>query len=77
MTRIAAKRPSQLNPARAEPQASEPHQNCNLTARAIAVPGAQARLSVKAPCHGNARVKVHHSGLTVTQITDENGAFGS
>ncbi len=64
-----------VEPTRAEPQAREPHQNCNLTARAIAVPGAQARLSIKSPCQSNARVNIHHSGLTVTQITDENGAL--
>ncbi|MCG7520466.1 hypothetical protein [Ruegeria sp. Ofav3-42] len=46
---------------------------CALSARARAVPGAAARLTVKAPCHTNERIEIHHSGLTVTQKTDENG----
>ena len=47
--------------------------DCGIGARAYAVPGAAARLIVKAPCHGNERIEVHHSGLTVTQKTDPNG----
>lgn len=46
---------------------------CALSARARAVPGASARLTVKAPCHSNERIEVHHSGLKVTQKTDKNG----
>lgn len=49
--------------------------DCTLSARAKAVPGAAAQLSVKAPCHGNTRIDVHHSGLTVTQVTDETGTL--
>ncbi|WP_170761098.1 hypothetical protein [Ruegeria lacuscaerulensis] len=48
---------------------------CSLSARARAVPGAAARLFIKAPCHGNERIEVHHSGLTVTQRTDANGTL--
>lgn len=51
------------------------HTDCDLSARARAVPGAAARLIVKAPCHGNERIEVHHSGLTVTQETDANGTL--
>ncbi|WP_217354512.1 hypothetical protein [Ruegeria atlantica] len=49
--------------------------NCSLSARARAVPGAAARLSIKAPCHQDERIEIHHSGLTVTQRTDKNGAL--
>lgn len=49
--------------------------DCNLSARAHAVPGAAARLIVKAPCHGDERIEVHHSGLTITQKTDANGVL--
>ncbi len=49
--------------------------DCSLGARAHAVPGAAARLIVNAPCHGNERIEVHHSGLTVTQQTDANGVL--
>ncbi|WP_171124163.1 MULTISPECIES: hypothetical protein [unclassified Ruegeria] len=59
-----------LQPNRSAP--SEP-MDCNLSARAHAVPGAAAALTVRAPCHANHRVDVLHSGLTVTQMTDENG----
>lgn len=51
------------------------HADCSLSARARAVPGAAARLIVKAPCYGNERIEVHHSGLTVTQQTDANGTL--
>ncbi|CAD0184485.1 hypothetical protein RUESEDTHA_01367 [Ruegeria sp. THAF57] len=59
-----------LQPNRSAP--SEP-MDCKLSARARAVPGAAAALTVRAPCHPNHRVEVLHSGLTVTQMTDEKG----
>ena len=61
-----------LKPSRSTPS---DRADCGLSARARAVPGAAARLIVKAPCHGNERVEVHHSGLTVTQETDANGTL--
>ncbi|WP_170326172.1 hypothetical protein [Ruegeria arenilitoris] len=61
-----------LNPSRSSPS---DRAECGLSARARAVPGAAARLIVKAPCHGNERIEVHHSGLTVTQETDANGTL--
>ncbi|WP_282153598.1 hypothetical protein [Ruegeria atlantica] len=61
-----------LQPTRSTPSDQE---SCTLSARAKAVPGAAARLTVKAPCHGNERIEIHHSGLTVTQRTDKNGAL--
>ena len=61
-----------LQPSRS---ATSDPSKCALSARAKAVPGAAARLTVKAPCNANQRIEVHHSGLTVTQKTDENGAL--
>ncbi|WP_170334209.1 hypothetical protein [Ruegeria arenilitoris] len=61
-----------LNPSWSAPS---DRANCGLSARARAVPGAAARLIVKAPCHSNERIEVHHSGLTVTQETDANGTL--
>ncbi|MFY2824134.1 hypothetical protein [Ruegeria sp. MALMAid1280] len=61
-----------LKPSRSTPS---DRAECDLSARAHAVPGAAARLIVKAPCHGNERIEVHHSGLTVTQETDANGTL--
>ena len=49
--------------------------DCTLNARAKAVPGAAAHLSVKAPCHGTTRIKVRHGGQTVTQMTDASGTL--
>ncbi|AXT27763.1 hypothetical protein D1823_15030 [Ruegeria sp. AD91A] len=60
--------------SRAVPAPSRPS-DCSISARAVAVPGAMARLSLKAPCHKNERVEVHHSGLTVSQKTNESGAL--
>ncbi len=61
-----------LQPGQTGPEVTA---DCNLSARATAVPGAAARLIVKAPCHANQRIEVHHSGLAVSQQTDENGAL--
>ncbi|WP_170786098.1 hypothetical protein [Ruegeria lacuscaerulensis] len=47
--------------------------DCAIGARARAVPGAAAQLTVLAPCHAGERIDVHHSGLTVTQQTDATG----
>ncbi|MES0825593.1 hypothetical protein [Ruegeria sp. SCP11] len=60
---------------KASKSTSTDHRDCSLGARAHAVPGAAARLIVNAPCHGNERIEVHHSGLTVTQQTDANGVL--
>ncbi len=39
----------------------------------MAVPGANARLRVKAPCHMDQPIEVHHSGLVFTTRTDALG----
>lgn len=49
--------------------------NCRISAHANAAPGAMAHLSLKAPCHKNERIEIHHSGLTVSQMTDASGAL--
>jgi hypothetical protein len=69
---IASSTQRSLKPSRSTPS---DRAECGLSARASAVPGAAARLIVKAPCHGNERIEVHHSGLTVTQETDANGTL--
>ncbi len=66
--------PSAQRTLRAEPSASTTPKSCNLSARASAVQGAKAHLSIKAPCHANERVEIYHSGLIITQVTDTNGA---
>ncbi|MDA7963712.1 hypothetical protein [Ruegeria sp.] len=49
--------------------------NCKLSARASALPGANAQLRIKAPCHETAQVEIHHSGLTFTALTNAQGAL--
>lgn len=60
---------SSLTP-RAQPRFSS---NCDLTARASAVSGANARLRIKAPCHADQPIEVHHSGLVFSTRTDPLG----
>ncbi|WP_171234676.1 hypothetical protein [Ruegeria sp. HKCCA6837] len=72
--------PSDANPGNAAsaprgvPSALKPS-DCNISARAVAVSGAMARVSLKAPCNAEERVEVHHSGLTVSQMTDASGGL--
>lgn len=67
--------PTAQRTLRSTPGAAQKQANCNLSARATARPGANARLTIKAPCHSNERIEIHHSGLTVTQMTDDKGAL--
>ncbi len=60
---------------RPAPKAAQKPMNCSISARATAQLGANARLRIKAPCRSNERVEIHHSGLTLTQQTDEKGAL--
>ncbi|SDD66896.1 hypothetical protein [Ruegeria marina] len=55
------------------PDPSEPRLGCAVQAVAVPAPMASARLSVSAPCYGNQRVSVHHSGLIFTDTTDDAG----
>ena len=57
------------------PEQSRLPSNCDLSARALAVPGANARLRVKAPCHANATIEVHHNGLVFSTETDALGGL--
>lgn len=52
---------------------TEPQLGCAVQAVAEPAAMASARLSVAAPCYGNQRVTVHHSGLIFTDTTDEAG----
>jgi len=52
-----------------------PSLGCAVTARATPGPMATVELAVEAPCMGNARLVVHHSGMTFTAITDEDGVL--
>ncbi|KAE9630910.1 hypothetical protein FEE96_09300 [Parasedimentitalea maritima] len=47
--------------------------SCEATASATAVEQANVHLTFSAPCHGNARVTVHHSGLMFTATTNDDG----
>lgn len=50
-----------------------PQLGCAVTATAAPAPVASVELTVDAPCYGNQRVSVHHSGLIFTEITDGDG----
>ncbi|MCU9837275.1 hypothetical protein OEZ49_05815 [Ruegeria sp. WL0004] len=52
---------------------TEPQLGCAIQAVAEPAPMASAKLSVSAPCYGNQRVTVHHSGLIFTETTDDAG----
>lgn len=49
--------------------------DCAVTATAKAVAGAMVDFHVSAPCQGNARLVVHHHGMTFTAVTDPEGEF--
>ena len=50
-----------------------PQLGCAVSAETKVAPMASVVLSVQAPCYGNQRVTVHHSGLKFTEVTDEHG----
>ncbi|WP_170335701.1 hypothetical protein [Ruegeria arenilitoris] len=58
---------------RAKPTDPQQQVDCNLSARAVAAPQAAARLTLKAPCKPSQNVELHHSGMTFTARTDEDG----
>ncbi len=62
-------------PSLPAPAQSRLPSNCDLSARALAVPGANARLRVKAPCHANVTIEVHHNGLIFSTETDALGGL--
>ncbi|EEE36857.1 hypothetical protein RKLH11_691 [Rhodobacteraceae bacterium KLH11] len=57
------------------PSQNRPTSGCDLSARAMAVPGANVRLRVKAPCHSGESVEIHHNGLVFTTKTDALGSL--
>ena len=50
-----------------------PQLGCAVSAESELAPMASVTLSVQAPCYGNQRVTVHHSGLMFTEVTDAQG----
>ncbi|AAV93387.2 hypothetical protein KQ247_08910 [Ruegeria pomeroyi] len=53
----------------------EPQLGCAIIANAAPAPMASVALDVSAPCYGNQRVTVHHSGLIFTDTTDDAGTL--
>ncbi|MEX0306569.1 MAG: hypothetical protein AB3N12_04190 [Ruegeria sp.] len=62
-------------PSLPSPEQSRLPSNCDLSARAMAVPGASVRLRVKAPCHAGETIEVHHNGLVFSTETDALGGL--
>lgn len=52
-----------------------PQLGCPIAVTAKPAPMANVALSVDAPCFGNHRVTVHHSGLAFTETTDASGTL--
>ncbi|TDK44395.1 hypothetical protein [Antarcticimicrobium luteum] len=50
-----------------------PALGCDVMARAVPGPMAMVDFSVSAPCLGNSRLVVHHSGMTFSAVTDADG----
>jgi hypothetical protein len=50
-----------------------PQLGCAISTTTTAAPMASVALSVDAPCYGNQRVTVHHSGLIFTETTNPQG----
>ena len=50
-----------------------PQLGCAVTATATPGPMASVDLAVSAPCSGNERLTIHHSGMMFTDVTDQNG----
>lgn len=62
--------------APSEPLAAAPVPvDCTPVLRASLAPAAMVDLGLSAPCNLNARVVIRHSGLTITGVTDANGAL--
>ncbi|MFV0514532.1 MAG: hypothetical protein ACK5MY_13030 [Jhaorihella sp.] len=49
--------------------------DCGVKARAEPAAMASVDLSVSAPCFGNERVTIHHSGMIFTDTTDDSGSL--
>ncbi|KUJ78092.1 hypothetical protein AVO45_09035 [Ruegeria marisrubri] len=73
--REGGKAPPAKTPTRVAPELPGPagRTDCKVAATATAAPMASVDLSVSAPCHGNQRVTVHHSGLSFTETTGPDG----
>ncbi|MEY8881488.1 translocase [Donghicola sp. XS_ASV15] len=54
---------------------SAPENKCEITMTANPAAAAMVSVDVKAPCHANTAVTIHHNGLMFTETTDDNGAL--
>lgn len=52
-----------------------PYLGCDITATATPAPHANVLLTLTAPCKGNARVTLHHSGMMFTETTSADGGL--
>ena len=50
-----------------------PHLGCDVVVGANPAPGAMVTLTVDAPCDGNERVSVHHTGMMFSMTTSADG----
>ncbi|SFD66445.1 translocase [Roseivivax sediminis] len=56
-------------------EAESPSFDCEVTLEATPIAGALVRLQLASPCRNGTRVSLHHSGLMITETTDEDGAL--
>ena len=52
-----------------------PPTDCEITASAEVQAAAMVEISLKAPCQGNERVTIHHSGMMFTETTAADGSL--
>lgn len=64
-------------PAPDMPDLETPQLGCEVSATAAPAPMASVALSIDAPCNRNQRVTIHHTGMMVTETTDEDGALSA
>lgn len=70
---IAAPAPGSTPADTPEEAAAAPAPNCDVTAEVVPGPMAMVDFKVVAPCLGNARLVVHHNGMTFSAVTDADG----
>ncbi|WP_375551071.1 hypothetical protein [Rhodophyticola porphyridii] len=68
-----AETPDRAMAAPATPDTSQFGLPCGLSVSAEAAPAAMVALDIMAPCRPGARVVIEHSGLTLTEATDQMG----
>ncbi|MEX0280741.1 MAG: hypothetical protein AB3N13_06070 [Arenibacterium sp.] len=50
-----------------------PYLGCDVRVNAQALDMGNVRLSINAPCNGNERVTIHHTGMMFTKVTTDDG----